>query len=79
MPNYDELSLDQLRDAKVAIDAKIEVLREEKRAIARIEDRELAEAEAHRIVANLSDDQKRALAQSLKPVGIEEPAETVSE
>ena len=60
---------DELLAEKVAIDAQIEQLREQKRTIARIEDQKLAEQAAAARIANLSDPEKQALAQTLQAEG----------
>lgn len=69
--NYDELDLDGLRDAKLAIDAEIADLRAEKKAIAEVENRKVAEQQTAYILATLSDDQKRALAQFVTAQGFD--------
>lgn len=71
MPDYESMSFDELRDAKVAIDGQIATLRAEKAIIAKVESEKLAEADAARIAANLTADQKRALLQVIAPEGIE--------
>ena len=63
------MSPEELLAEKVAIEAQIEELREQKRAIARIEDQKLAEQAAAARIANLSDPEKQVLAQTLKAEG----------
>lgn len=60
---------DELLAEKVAIDAQIEELREHKRTIAGIENQKLAEQAAAARIANLSDPEKLALAQTLQAQG----------
>jgi poly-gamma-glutamate capsule biosynthesis protein CapA/YwtB (metallophosphatase superfamily) len=67
------VTLDDIQAQKNKIDTQIAKLREQKKALAEAENKLLAAAEAERIAANLTADQKHALYQTIQAEGIESP------
>jgi ABC-type multidrug transport system ATPase subunit len=68
---YGKMSVEELEEANRELMGDKESIRNEQRQLTEVLDRKLAEERAQTLVGNLSDDERRALAQVVSPGGIE--------
>ncbi|HMV87186.1 MAG TPA: hypothetical protein PLD20_12925 [Blastocatellia bacterium] len=70
MPNYQEMSVEELNDVLAGRNAQTDAFREDTLAIRKIRDAKAAQDTAAAKLAAMSDEERAALAQLIAPAGI---------